>query len=189
MNLESLTAPIMHPSSLIDHDLIGIVRKIHCKKFAPRKIQCRNYKNINTDEYRRDLRDQSWTDVLKISNLNTAWNKFKEQLTNVIGKRAPLKERSVRGRDCPWLTSEIKKKIRDRDYYLKTARRSNAENDWSTYRHLRNSGTTAIRNSKARYNRDILRENMNNPKNFRKTIKRCYPVKSKVTNPNKLFNI
>ena len=59
------------------------------------------------------------------------------------------------------LTSEIKQKIRERDYYLRKARRSNTENDWSTYRRLRNSVTSAIRNSKANYNRTILRENMN----------------------------
>ena len=48
--------------------------------------------------------------------------------------------------------------------------------------------TTAIRNSKANYNRTILRENMNDPKNFWKTIKRYYPSKSKRPNPTKLFN-
>ena len=46
---------------------------------------------------------------------------------SVIDKNAPLKEQLVRGRDCPWLIAEIKKKIRDRDYYLKKARRSNTE--------------------------------------------------------------
>ena len=49
--------------------------------------------------------------------------------------------------------------------------------------------TTAIRNSKACFDRAILRENINNPKNYWKTIKRCYPVRSKDTNPIKLFNI
>ena len=107
----------------------------------------------------------------------------------MIDKHALLIERSVRGRDCPWLTSEIKQKIRERDYYLRKARKSNTENAWSTYRRLHNSVTTAIRNSKANYNRTILHENMNNPKNVWKTIKRCYPSKSKRPNPTKLFNI
>ena len=82
----------VHASSLRDHNLIGIIRKFHCKKFAPRKIWCRNYKNINANEYRIDLRDQSRADVLKISNLNTAWNKLKDLLMTVIHKHTPLKK-------------------------------------------------------------------------------------------------
>jgi hypothetical protein len=102
----------------------------------------------------------------------------------VIDKQAPLMERSVRGRDYQWLTSEIKQEIRERDYYLRKARKSSTEKAWSitTSRRLRNSVTTAIRNSKANYNITILRENMNNPKNFWNTIKRCYPAT--LPNPN-----
>ena len=83
----------------------------------------------------------------------------------MIDRHALLIERYVCGRDCPWLTLEIKQEIRERDYYLRKARKSNTENAWSTYRQLRTSVTTAIKNSKANYNRTILRENMN-PKNF-----------------------
>ena len=118
----NLTKNITYASSLSDHELIGIVRNINCRKFAPRRIQCRSFKNINTINFRNDIRDtlgsQSCIEFLKSNDLNTAWNKFKSLIIAVIDKHAPLMERSVRGRDCPWLTSEIKHKIRERDYYL-----------------------------------------------------------------------
>ena len=60
-----------------------------------------------------------------------------------------MQERIVRGNDYPWLIAKIKK---------------NSENDWSNYCRCRNMVTTAIRISKARYNRDVLRENSNNSK-------------------------
>ena len=175
-----------------DHELIGTVRKSNCRKFSPRRIQCRSFKNIDTIKFRNDIRDTLGNplciEFLKSNDLNTAWSKFKSLITAVVDKHAPLMERSVRGRDCPWLTSEIKQKIGERDYYLRKARRSSTENDWSTFRRLRNSVTSAIRNSKANYNRTILRENMNSPKNFWKTIKKCYPSNSKQLNPTKSFN-
>lgn len=104
--------------------------------------------------FRNDTHDtlcsQSYIEFLNSIYLNTAWNKFKSLITAVIDKHAPLMERSVWGRNCLWLMSEIKQKIRKRDYYLKKAGRTNTENAWSTYRRLRNSVTNAIRNSKAK---------------------------------------
>ena len=151
----NLTKNIICGSSLSDHEQIGIARKINCRKFSLRRIQCRSFKNIDTIKFQNDIRDTLGNplciEFLNSNNLNTAWNKFKSFITAVVDKHAPLMEQSVRGRDCPWLTSEIKQKIRERDYYLRKARRSNTENDWSTYRRLRNSVTSAIKNSKANY--------------------------------------
>ena len=57
------------------------------------------------------------------------------------------------GRDCPWLTSEIKSNIRERDFYLRQAKRTGAELNWSTYRRMRNKVTLMIRKSKASHSR------------------------------------
>jgi len=37
------------------------------------------------------------------------------------------------GKPSPWLTCDIKKYMNERDYYLKKARRTNAEADWQLY--------------------------------------------------------
>ena len=101
----NLTKNIIYGSSLSDHELIGIVRKINCRKFSPRRFQCRSFKNIDTIKFRNDIRDTLGiplcTEFLKSNDLNTAWNKFKSLITAVVNKHAPLMERSVRGRDCP----------------------------------------------------------------------------------------
>ena len=86
---------------------------------------------------------------------------FKSLLKSVIDKHAPLTKKRVRGRDSPWFTNEIKTKTYERDYYLRKARKSGKEIDWSTYRRLRNDVTRSIRQSKANYTRHIFRENIN----------------------------
>ena len=42
----NLTKNITFVSSLSDRELIGIVTKINCRKFAPRRIQCRSSKTL-----------------------------------------------------------------------------------------------------------------------------------------------
>ena len=104
------------------------------------------------------------------NDFNTAWNGY-----------APLVERTVRGRDCPWLTRETKQKMYQRDCQLPKAKRTKNPEDWSHYRRLRNLTTYAIRKEKANYERSIFNETESNPKNFLKQIKKCYPIKNKST--------
>ena len=84
---------------------------------------------------------------------------------------------------------EIRGKLNERDYLLKTARRSKEENDWSEYRRARNSVTNSIRQSKANYNRSLFRENSSRPKQFWNQIKKCYPAKEWKINSRKVFNV
>ena len=65
-----------------------------------------------------------------------------------------------------------------RDQSLRKARRSNREVDWSTYKRLRNYCTNAIRSAKGDYHKQLMNENINNPRNFWKSIKTVIPNKS-----------
>jgi hypothetical protein len=51
--------------------------------------------------------------VTRNNDFNTAWDGFKTIITNIINKHAPLVERTVQSKDCPWLTREIKQKMYD----------------------------------------------------------------------------
>ena len=52
---------------------------------------------------------------------------IKELISNIVNKHAPMFERKITGRDCPWLTSEIRSKINQRDYLLQKAKGSKAQ--------------------------------------------------------------
>ena len=96
-------------------------------------------------------------------------------------------ERKITGRVCPWLTSEIRSKINQRDYLLRKAKRSKAQKDWDDYKRARNSTTSAIRKSKANYHRNLFKETLNSPKDFWSRIKRTYPAKDKISTPKAFF--
>ena len=180
---------IVEANSLSDHDVTGVVRKLHCVKFKPRKIYCRDYTKFNISEFKEDLHNASWDPVSMQLDFNSAWINFKSLISSIIDKHAPMKQKTVRGNECKWMNPEIRQKMRERDYYLKRARRSNSENDWSSYRRLRNSVTNMIRISKSKYNKHLLYEQADDPKQFWRHIKACFPVKSKSQDVTKVFKV
>ena len=176
-------------NSIRDHDLVGMIMKKNNRKFKPRTIYTRNFAKYNEANYKADLRHLDWKNVTQESNVNKAWDIFKSLWKSVIDKHAPLIKKRVRGRESPWFTNEIKIKAHERDYYLRKARRTNKEIDWSTYRRLRNDVTRSIRQSKANYSRQIFRENINTPRKFWSQIKKCFPTKGTKEAGCKVFNV
>ena len=78
-----------------------------------------------------------------------------------------------------WLLTMISKLINKRDYCSKKAKCSGHDVDWSQYCSYRNQVTSEIRRAKTEYNnRKLIQENMDNPKNFWKTIKKILPSKT-----------
>ena len=61
----------------------------------------------------------------------------------------------------------------------KKARKTKKEVDWSTYRNLRNECTRKIRLARSNYNRNLLEENVNQPRKFWKVINSIIPTNSK----------
>ena len=84
-----------------------------------------------------DLEKCSWGDVYSERDVNSARSKWKELFLSVLNKRAPICHKVLRGIICPWLTSATKKLMNERDSFLRKARKTGSEVDWSTYRRLR----------------------------------------------------
>ena len=104
---------------------------------------------------------------MKLGSFNEAWDGFKTILQSCIDKHAPLIEKAIRGRDTPWLTSDIMEKIRERDYnYLRKAKKSGSELDWFSYRRLRNATTALTRKNKANYQHEAFQNNSHSPNDF-----------------------
>lgn len=179
---------IVYSNSLSDHNLIGVIRKMHCNRYTPKSITVRDYSKYDKEAVKNELREIPWENCLATVNVNDAWNLFKRYIKLVINKHAPLKDRKVRGKENPWLTREIKRLMHTRDFFLRRFKKTNAERDWSNYKRLRNIVTNQIRTAKANNVRKVLRETSNHPRDFWKHIKKCYPSKGSSCS-SKTFNI
>ena len=69
------------------------------------------------------MRETPWDTLIDEDDVQSSWNSFKQTLTNVINQHAPLIEKKVRGRDCPWLTHEMKEKMYERDHFVEKSQK------------------------------------------------------------------
>lgn len=128
-----------------------------------------------------ELRNINWEPLYLCTNVNTAWSFYKDKLTNIFNKHAPVFDKRVKGRLCPWMTTDIRVLMTDRGKALRYARKTNKACDWTAYKKLRNKCTNAVNMVKFNSNKKLLEENSDKPRKFWQTIKNIMPCKSKGT--------
>ena len=172
-----LLLKLFHASTLSDHELLVVVRKINAGKLPPRSIEGRNFSNYDQMTFIEDFEEMflGSDDVYSERDVNSAWSKWKELFLSVCNKHAPIRHKVLRGIICPWLTSATKKLMNERDSFLRKARKTGSEVDWSTYRRLRNQVSNRIKIEKRRYQRNEIQDNLANPKSFWRAIKSIFP--------------
>ena len=65
--------------------------------------------------------------MYSLNDVNQATNVFNNLLETTFNKHAPLINKRVKGRSCPWLNHEIKTKMNERDKVLRKYRKSHSE--------------------------------------------------------------
>ena len=68
-----------------------------------------------------------------------------------------------------------------RDQLLCKARRTNTELDWSAYKGCRNRVNNLVKSNKARYSKELLRENADSADKFWSAIKKIFSERKAVT--------
>ena len=98
------------------------------------------------------------------------WTLWKELFLEVLDKHAPIQHIRNKSSSIPWLTSEIKKLLFDRDKKKRRAMITKLNADWDEYKASRNKVNIALRQAKADYYRNKIATQNNNPKEAWKTI-------------------
>ena len=159
--------------------MIGCVRKLNNIKQPSRDIRCRNYTNYNPVSFCGDLKHENFNQLYSETCIKSALEKFNRGVSQCIEKHAPVVKKRVKGRLCPWLTKELKREMNHRDKLLRRACLTKSELDWLIYKQQRNRVDNLVRNYKARYNKELLRENADSSEKFWSALKKVYPTKTK----------
>ena len=61
--------------------------------------------------------------------MNSGWNAWKYIFLNVVDKHAPRRVTRVRNKPAPWLNSQLKKEMYERDWLKKRALETRRPND------------------------------------------------------------
>ena len=166
--------------------MVFCIRKLNWIKAAPETKIFRNYAKYDPAKFCEDLRGVNWVDSMNSSGtanknvicVDELWLNFKSAFLKVADRHAPLIQKRVRGVDnCPWMTGQIKKDIRQRDYFLKKARKSSRDEDWLAYKSMRNRVTNSVKRAKQRYNKKLIDNHKDDTKAFRRTMKKIIPGK------------
>ena len=62
------------------------------------------------------------------------WLQWKRLFLSIVDKHAPLRTMLVRARNSPWITSELKKQMHDRDIFKMKSSKSTDPNDWTQFK-------------------------------------------------------
>ena len=90
------------------HKMAVTVMKADFPKCEPKKIIYRNYKNFNDEIFRHDLKTAL---VYKRNNNYDQYEHFEKLFLQILNKHAPMKTKTVRANDVPYLTKKMRKAI------------------------------------------------------------------------------
>ena len=166
------------PVSLSDHYMVVCsLGKTKIPSIQHKFVYCRNLRKINLQNFKSDLSQVSWDDVLNDTDSNNAFDVWLTKFNLVLNKHAPLRKKRVRQKESPWMNADILNKIRERNAMRKKANLSKSEDDWKTYKKLRNGVTAAIRKAKSLYVSENILSNKGNSTAMWKSIRRLLPKK------------
>ena len=100
-----------------DHYVVYVVRKYFGSlKPQHKMITTRQMKNFDEELFLGDLASVDWRSIVSDSgSLDDAVSRWSDTLSQIIDKHAPLREKRVSERFCPWITPDLKKICRTRD--------------------------------------------------------------------------
>ena len=107
-----------------DHNIIYAVKKAGQQKAKPRIKTTRTFKTYSKTEFVNDLNRIPWDTIRLFDDVNDAvfaWNKL---FLDVVNKHRPLKQTTMKGSNKPWVTSAIRRMMKERDSLLRKAKKT-----------------------------------------------------------------
>lgn len=157
-------------------------------------IKYRCFKNFNLNDFLTDMYSLPWNNILYNDDISNKINIFNDLILQLFNQHAPIKEARITKPCAPWLTSNIKIFMKQRDTALRKFKRKKDPNDWSNYKFLRNFTLSMIRKEKKKYLDTICGENnikktWSTIKNFNITSgKKNQTIPNNLSDPNDLNN-
>ena len=164
---------VMSPFSTLDH--FPVVASLKTKLPAIPKTYkiIWEYDKMDADLLTELLMNTDWNDIIE-KDIDTAVEEFTSAILDAAHRTIPTKTVTVRQRDKPWVTADLKRVIRKRDRLFKRAKTNQTEYDWRRWREQRNLTTTMTKQLKQQYIQtqvSTLLENKQNPHKYHQTLR------------------
>ena len=124
------------------HSMTFTVFRSQFTRQKPIKIQYRDYSRSDADKFLRQLNDEIYrTSAVSEDCPDIAYNTFAEKFCNTINKHAPLKNRTIRGNQAPFVNKELAKAIMTRSRLKNTFIKDKNKQNWQAFAKQRNKCT------------------------------------------------
>ena len=152
--------------------MVFAYRKLSINGVTPgdNTLTYRKFCKFNRANFRNDIASQNWDEINNFSNPNDMWSKWKCMFLSIVDKHAPLRRMRVRARSSPWITSELKKRMHNRNILKIKAIKSKDPFDWMQFKKQRNIVNNEIRLAKQSYYHNSFHEYKVNSRKTWQTI-------------------
>ena len=121
-----------------------------------------------------------WGNFDQLNDPNRLWDLMLLNISDSLDNICPLKNSKIKKYKEPWLSQELLELIKDKDIYLKKAKRTKLPNDWEIARRYRNDCLAKIRKAKADFVKSELDINSNDSNKIWKNIHDILPINNKI---------
>ena len=154
-----------------DHKLIKVTRSAKSIARNSRYVRKRCYRDFDERKFREEVSRLSWHELYLCEDVEQAVYILTSSLNTILDQLAPVKTVQVRTRYAPWLSSETKAIIKERDAAQIHASGTQDPDDWRLYKNLRNTITRRMKKEKASWEKQRLDHAQNSSTNLWKNIK------------------
>ena len=139
-------------------------------------------RKFNQAEFLMDVTNVPWETIVRsFETVEDTVHLFTETLNLIIEKHAPLQQRRVSQKYCPWLTPDFYKLRKSRDKLKKSAIKTKSRILMESYRHVRNKVNSLNRTLKKKYYSNKIQESVGNLKQTWKIANQILNKSSKTT--------
>ena len=145
------------------HKMIATTCKQTFYKLPPKTIIYRDYKRFNEESF-----IQEFNELLFNKSISIDFSNFYKQISTILDKHAPQKQKVLRGNDKPFIDKRVRKEIFKISFLKNKASKTDMDIDRENFRKHRNYVTSLIKKNKKQYFKTIELEKKVN--SFWKTV-------------------
>lgn len=137
--------------AISDHDMLFASLNIRFSKFVTPSFTYRDFKRIDMNALYEEASTLLWNSCWLGTDINEKLSSFESLINYLFDKYVPLKTVRFKRNRQPWFTDEVKSAIMERNRQYSKWKSDPSDQNWESYRVLRNRATVITRNSKRSY--------------------------------------
>ena len=170
------------------HRIVCFSTKFHVPIKRPHTITYRSYKHFEEEKYLNELSYVPFHVSEIFDNIDDSYWFCSELLKSVIDMHAPIKKRTIKYKQVPYMNCNLRKSINVRNAFKRKFDKHKTSQNWERYRKHRNLVTKQRRNSLLEYLKNKCKRNNQNGHEFWKVIKPIISDNNKASNDIILMN-